>query len=163
MSDDAAIYQNFSKSRKCWAHLLRRLVHEIMRLMLTRELFVFVTTDGVEGNNNASERELPDDAQRRDTGRTNKKPRGAQRPCPNRVAVCLLGVSRGRKVPRRIAPSPLDSACRLNSSSESSRTRPTLRLRIVVVRSEGVNSLIPWVGVHVLACFFTGFSSDKTG
>ncbi len=156
VSDDAAIYQDFSKSQKCWAHLLRkaikltlqapenktyreftdsllaiyrsakrvskdqrfhdagrrakvaelddallalcilrwtdesqeaegvegddrRLVHEIMRLMLAQELFVFVTTDGVDGNNNLSERELRDDAQRRDTGRTNKTPHGAKR------------------------------------------------------------------------------------
>jgi len=156
VSDDAAIYQNFSKSQKCWAHLLRkaikltlqdpenktyrefadsllaiyrsakriakdqrfrdagrlakvaelddellalcsprwldenqdtegveddyrRLVNEIMRLMLAQELFVFVTTDGVEGNNNPSERELRDDAQRRSTGRTNKTPNGAKR------------------------------------------------------------------------------------
>ena len=156
VSDDAAIYQDFSKSQKCWAHLLRkaikltlqapenktyreftdallaiyrrakriakdrrfrdagrrakvaelddellalcilrwtdesqeaegvegdyrRLVNEIMRLMLVQELFVFVTTDGVEGNNNGSERELRDDAQRRDTGRTNKTPSGAKR------------------------------------------------------------------------------------
>ena len=156
VSDDAAIYQNFSKSQKCWAHLLRkaikltlqapenktyreftdsllaiyrsakrvakdqrfsdagrqrrvaelddellalcsprwldesqeaegvegdyrRLVNEIMRLMLAQELFVFVTTNGVDGNNNASERELRDDAQRRDTGRTNKTPNGAKR------------------------------------------------------------------------------------
>ena len=156
VSDDAAIYQGFSKSQKCWAHLLRkaikltlqapenetyrqftdrllaiyrtakrvskdqrfrtagrhakvaeledellalcsarwldenqeaegvegdyrRLVHEIMRLSLADELFVFVTTEGVDGNNNASERELRDDAQRRDTGRTNKKPSGAKR------------------------------------------------------------------------------------
>jgi len=156
VSDDAAIYQNFSKSQKCWAHLLRkaikltlqapenktyreftdsllaiyrsakrvakdqrfsdagrqrrvaelddellalcsprwldegqeaegvegdyrRLVNEIMRLMLVQELFVFVTTDGVDGNNNGSERELRDDAQRRDTGRTNKTPKGAKR------------------------------------------------------------------------------------
>ena len=57
----------------------RRLVNEIMRLMLVQELFVFVTTDGVEGNNNGSERELRDDAQRRDTGRTNKTPKGAKR------------------------------------------------------------------------------------
>ena len=57
----------------------RRLVHEIMRLMLAQELFVFVTTDGVDGNNNASERELRDDAMRRDTGRTNKAPNGAKR------------------------------------------------------------------------------------
>ena len=47
----------------------RRLIQEIMRLMLAQELFV--ATDGVEGNNNPSERELRDDAQRRDTGRTN--------------------------------------------------------------------------------------------
>jgi transposase len=152
ISDDAAIYQGFSKSQKCWAHLIRkaikltlqdpanttyreftdrllaiyrrakriaadqrfsdagrrakvaelvalcssrwfdenqemdgavgdyrRLVDEIMRLMLGQELFVFVTTDGVDGNNNASERELRDDAQRRSTGRTNKTPNGAKR------------------------------------------------------------------------------------
>jgi uncharacterized coiled-coil protein SlyX len=156
ISDDAAIYQGFSKSQKCWAHLIRkaikltlqapenqtyrqftdsllaiyrrakrvagdqrysdkgrrrrvaelddellalcgarwvdenqeaegaegdyrRLVNEIMRLMLAQELFVFVTTDGVDGNNNASERALRDDAQRRGTGRTNKTPRGARR------------------------------------------------------------------------------------
>jgi hypothetical protein len=156
VSDDAAIYQNFSKSQKCWAHLLRkaikltlqapgnktyreftdsllaiyrsakrvakdkrfgaagrqrrvaeledelldvcfprwtdesqeaegvegdyrRLVNEIMRLLLAQELYVFVTTEGVEGNNNPSERALRDDAQRRDTGRTNKTPNGAKR------------------------------------------------------------------------------------
>lgn len=156
VSDDAAIYQNFSKAQKCWAHLLRkaikltlqapgdktyrdfadrllaiyrtakrvasdqrfgdagrqrrvaelddellalcssrwfdesqeaegpagdyrRLVDEIMRLMLAEELFVFVTTGGVDGNNNVSERELRDDAKCRATGRTNKTPRGAKR------------------------------------------------------------------------------------
>jgi len=50
-----------------------------MRLMLAQELFVFVTTVGVDGNNNASERELRDDALRRKTGRTNKTPSGAKR------------------------------------------------------------------------------------
>jgi len=156
VSDDAAIYQGFSTSQKCWAHLLRkaikltlqapgnktyrdftdsllaiyrkakrvardqryndagrqrrvselddellalccerwqdesqemegveadyrRLVDEIMRLMLAQELFVFVTTAGVDGNNNASERELRDDAKRRSTGRTNKTANGAKR------------------------------------------------------------------------------------
>jgi len=156
VSDDAAIYQGFSKSQKCWAHLLRkaikltlqvpddetyrefadmlltiyrtakrvasdqrfgdagrqrrvaelddeilalcnsrwinkskeaagvegdyrRLVNEIMRLMLAQELFVFVTTVGVDGNNNVSERELRDDAKCRATGRTNKTPHGAKR------------------------------------------------------------------------------------
>ena len=156
ISDDAAIYQGFSKAQKCWAHLIRkaikltlqapddsryrnfadsllaiyrtakriaadkrysdagrkrrvgelddellalclerwvdearemdgvegdyrRLVNEIMRLMLAEELFVFVTTAGVDGNNNASERELRDDALRRRTGRTNKTAKGAGR------------------------------------------------------------------------------------
>lgn len=57
----------------------RRLVNEVMRLLLAKELFVFVTTEGVVGNNNGSERELRNDAQRRDTGHTNKKPTGAKR------------------------------------------------------------------------------------
>jgi hypothetical protein len=57
----------------------RRLVNEVMRLLLAEELFVFVTTEGVDGDNNVSERGLRDDAQRRDTGRTNKKPKGAKR------------------------------------------------------------------------------------
>jgi len=57
----------------------RRLVNEVMRLLLAKELFVFVTTEGVVGNNNVSERELRDDAQRRGTGRTNKTATGAKR------------------------------------------------------------------------------------
>lgn len=162
VSDNAAVYQNFTKAQKCWAHLLRkaikltlqdpqnksyrdfadsllaiyraakkvvadrrfkdagranravdfnndvldlcsryfssadtatsdanttdslaedfrRLVNEITRLLIADELFVFVTTPGVAGNNNGSERELRDDAQRRDTGRTNKTPSGGKR------------------------------------------------------------------------------------
>ena len=50
-----------------------------MRLMLDQELFVFVTTADVEGNNNASERQLRGDALARKTGRTSKTPRGAKR------------------------------------------------------------------------------------
>jgi hypothetical protein len=156
ISDDAAIYQNFSKSQKCWAHLIRkaikltllnpentdyrkladgllkvynqakriksdqrllestrisrvaelddellelcaerwldedtsgnevendyrRLCNEVMRLMLEKELFVFVTEPLADGNNNASERELRDDAMARSTGRTSKTPQGAKR------------------------------------------------------------------------------------
>jgi hypothetical protein len=162
VSDNAAIYQNFTQAQKCWAHLLRkaikltlqdpdnktyrdfadslltiyrtakkvvadqrfndagrerraveldnelldlcsrycvttnagtadtnttdgpadnfrRLVNEITRLLIAGELFVVVTTPGVDGNNNVSERELRDDSQRRDTGRTNKSPHGAKR------------------------------------------------------------------------------------
>ena len=156
ISDDAAVYRGFTKSQKCWAHLLRkaikltlqdpdnatyrtfadrlleiyrkakrisvdgrfraagraakvgelddeilelcverwvdestdgdsvendyrRLCNEIMRLMLDQELFIFVTEEGVEGNNNASERQLRGDATARKTGRTSKTPAGAKR------------------------------------------------------------------------------------
>lgn len=156
VSDDAAVYQGFSKAQKCWAHLIRkaikltlqqpdhptyrqfadrlleiyhtakrlaadgrfsdagrearvaelddeilelcaarwldddtsgseiendyrRLCHEIMRLMLGQELFVFVTEAGVDGNNNAAERQLRDDALARKTCRTSKTPHGAKR------------------------------------------------------------------------------------
>jgi transposase len=57
----------------------RKLCNELMRLMLAEELFVFVYRDGVDGNNNASERELRDDALARRTGRTSKTPSGAKR------------------------------------------------------------------------------------
>lgn len=57
----------------------RKLCNELMRLMLAEELFVFVYRAGVEGNNNASERELRDDATARKTGRTSKTPSGAKR------------------------------------------------------------------------------------
>jgi transposase len=156
ISDDAAVYQGFTKSQKCWAHLIRkaikltlqapenqsyrqfadrlleiynkakrikadrrlldstraarvaalddellelcgerwldedtsgseiendyrRLCNEIMRLMLTNELFVFVTEAEATGNNNAAERELRESATARKTGRTSKTAAGAKR------------------------------------------------------------------------------------
>lgn len=57
----------------------RRLCNEIMRLMLSQELFVFVTEAAADGNNNAAERQLRDDAMARKTGRTSKTPAGAKR------------------------------------------------------------------------------------
>jgi hypothetical protein len=57
----------------------RRLCNEVMRLMLNEELFVFVTEAQADGNNNAAERQLRDDATARKTGRTNKTPNGAKR------------------------------------------------------------------------------------
>jgi hypothetical protein len=156
ISDDAAVYQGFSKAQKCWAHLIRKaikltlqkpdnevyrhfadrllevynsakrikadgrlkdstrlarvaelddellelcgarwfdddtdggetendyrcLCNEIMRLMLSQELFVFVTEPAADGNNNAAERQLREDALARKTGRTSKTPAGAKR------------------------------------------------------------------------------------
>ena len=57
----------------------RRLCNEPMRVLLAGELSVFVTTAGVDGNNNASERQLRDDATARKTGRTSKTTHGAKR------------------------------------------------------------------------------------
>jgi len=67
----------------------RRLCNELMRLMLARQLFTFVTAAAVQkpngemmavsGTNNESERTLRSPAQARDTGRTNKTLAGARR------------------------------------------------------------------------------------
>jgi transposase len=67
----------------------RLLINELMRLMIDRQLFTFVTatpvktprgeTVSVPGTNNESERTLRSPAQARDTGRTNKTLRGARR------------------------------------------------------------------------------------
>jgi hypothetical protein len=67
----------------------RLLVNELMRLMLDRQLFTFVTaapapqpngvSQAVAGTNNEAERTLRGPAQARDTGRTNKTISGARR------------------------------------------------------------------------------------
>ena len=156
VSDDAAVYANFTKAQKCWAHLIRkaiklklqdpenrqyqtfaeslltiyhkacrikrdgrfsdagragkvtelddelvqlcgprwsddspaaddleddyrRLVNEVMRLMVRQELFVFVRESAVDGTNNEAERTLRGSSQARKTGRTSKTLRGARR------------------------------------------------------------------------------------
>jgi transposase len=67
----------------------RLLVNEVMRLMLDKQLFTFVTAGAtkqpngvsqpVAGTNNEAERTLRSPAMARDTGRTNKSPVGARR------------------------------------------------------------------------------------
>jgi len=67
----------------------RRLINELMRLLLAKELFTFVTAQAVEqpngetqavgGTNNEAERTLRDPATARKTGRTNKSVPGARR------------------------------------------------------------------------------------
>ena len=67
----------------------RLLANELMRLMLAKQLFTFVTTPPVQqpngesrtagATNNESERTLRSPAQARDTGRTNKTTTGARR------------------------------------------------------------------------------------
>jgi hypothetical protein len=67
----------------------RLLINEVMRLTLCEQLFAFVTAElvvqpngeekPVGGTNNESERTLRGPAQARDTGRTDKTPKGARR------------------------------------------------------------------------------------
>jgi hypothetical protein len=67
----------------------RRLCNELMRVLLARQLFTFVTAEPVakpngetlvvSGTNNEAERTLRSPAQARDTGRTNKTVLGARR------------------------------------------------------------------------------------
>lgn len=67
----------------------RLLINEVMRLMLQRQLFTFVTaapvtaphgqTTPVSGTNNEAERTLRNPAETRDTGRANKSVRGTRR------------------------------------------------------------------------------------
>ena len=67
----------------------RLLVNEVMRLMLDKQLFTFVTAEPatqpngasqpVAGTNNEAERTLRNPAEARKTGRTNKTPVGARR------------------------------------------------------------------------------------
>jgi hypothetical protein len=76
----------------------RRLANELMRLMLARQLFTFVTappttapmgeTAHVGGTNNAAERDLRPCAAARDTGRTDKSYLGARR---RTIVVSVLG------------------------------------------------------------------------
>jgi uncharacterized small protein (DUF1192 family) len=192
ISDDAAVYQGFSKSQKCWAHLIRkaikltlqdpenqgyrhladrlleiyysakrikadgrfkdstrrervadlddellelcrarwcnqdvsgtevendyrRLCNEIMRLMLDQELFVFVTEPGADGNNNAAERQLRDDATARKTGRTSKTPTGAKR----RSVISSVLQSIGKQVEHFTLESVITEANRWLSDGKS--------------------------------------------
>jgi hypothetical protein len=71
------------------AHDFQLLIHEVMRLMLTQQLFTFVTAKPAEqpngkvqpvsGTNNEAERVLRGAAQARNTGRTSKTLSGARR------------------------------------------------------------------------------------
>ncbi|MCA9050357.1 MAG: hypothetical protein KDA89_16590 [Planctomycetaceae bacterium] len=59
--------------------------------MLARELFPFVTEPQAEGNNNAAERQLRDDATARKTGRTSKTTHGARRRSIITSVLCSIG------------------------------------------------------------------------
>lgn len=191
-SDNAAVYQGFDSSQKCWAHLIRkaikltlqdpenptyrqfadeliliyrdakkaatdnrlrecgrrkrvtelddrvticcmpgwtnqdvggegtandyhRLCNEIMKLMVDRELFVFVKLGQDDGTNNASERQLRDDAMARRTGRTSKTPRGARR----QSIISSVLQSIGKQLSKFQLQSVIDEVARWNAVGQS--------------------------------------------
>ena len=85
ISDDAAVYANFSQSQKCWAHLLRKAIKRTLLEPANADYRHFTVTfpngetKAVGGTNNESERTLRPPAEARKTGRTNKTIRGARR------------------------------------------------------------------------------------
>jgi len=88
------------------ANDFRRLCNELMKLMLNRQLFTFVTAAAVQtpaglampvpGTNNEAERTLRGPAQARATGRTSKTVRGARR---RTIIVSVLESLRRHLVP----------------------------------------------------------------
>lgn len=93
----------------------RRLCNEIMRLMLAEELFLFVTVAAVDGNNNASERQLRDDALARKTCRTSKTAQGAKR----RSIISSVLQSIGKQLETFTLESVIDEAKRWLSAGQS--------------------------------------------
>jgi hypothetical protein len=77
ISDDAAVYANFTQSQKCWAHLLRKAIKLTLQEPNNEEYREF--TDRLLEIYNEAERTLRNPAQARQTGRTSKTAHGARR------------------------------------------------------------------------------------
>lgn len=226
VSDDAAVYANFSQSQKCWAHLLRKaikltllepfnpdyrqftdrlleiyrqacrvqqdkrfnddgrkrkvaelddqildlcggvwsadlpplegpdddfrlLCNELTRLMLDRQLFVFVTaadmtfpngkTQAVGGTNNEAERTLRRPAEARNTGRTNKTPRGARR---QTIVVSVLESLR-LHVPEFTLPNLIEEIRKWGRTGKSCFTRMLAKMKLKPLSVSPLDVLLP--------------------
>jgi transposase len=114
----------------------RLLVNELMRLMLNRQLFTFVTaapvktpkgeTVPVAGTNNESERTLRSPAQARDTGRTNKTLRGARR----RTVIVSVLESLRQYLPTYTLSSVIDEIRRWSVTGRSCFSKLASKLRL---------------------------------
>jgi transposase len=114
----------------------RLLVNEVMRLMLNKQLFTFVTAEEtkqpngaskpVAGTNNEAERTLRGPAQARDTGRTNKTPVGARR---QTIIVSVLESLR-LYLPTFTLPSVVDEIKRWWQAGQSCFTKLLKKLKL---------------------------------
>jgi transposase len=128
----------------------RRLCNELMRVMLAKQLFTFVTAEPVEkpngemlvvsGTNNEAERTLRSPALARDTGRTNKTAAGARR---QTVIVSVLESLR-QHLPSFTLSSVIDEILRWSQTGRSCFARWVEKLGLVgrEVRDEGCLSLL---------------------
>jgi len=115
----------------------RRLCNELIRVMLAKQLFTFVTAEPVEkptgetlvvsGTNNEAERTLRSPAQARDTGRTNKTVAGARR---QTVIVSVLESLR-QYLPSFTLSSVIDEILRWSQTGRSCFARWVEKLGLV--------------------------------
>jgi len=114
----------------------RLLISEVMRLMLDRQLFTFVTaapvtaphgqTAPVAGTNNEAERTLRSPAEARDTGRTNKTLRGARR----RTVIVSILESLRQYLTTFTLSSVIDEIARWSATGRSCFTKLARKLRL---------------------------------
>jgi transposase len=114
----------------------RLLINELMRLMIDRQLFTFVTaapvatplgkTVSVSGTNNEAERTLRSPAQARDTGRTNKTPKGARR----RTVIVSVLESLRQYLATYTLSSVIAEVCRWSATGRSCFRKLARKLRL---------------------------------
>lgn len=129
----------------------RLLVNELMRLMLARELFTFVTAPPVEspngetqpisGTNNEGERTLRSAAEARKTGRTSKTPAGARR----RTVIVSVFESLRQHLPAFTMPTIIAEVLHWSAAGRSCFAKLLTKLNLPPSRSSPLN-LIPAAG-----------------
>jgi hypothetical protein len=129
----------------------RLLVNELMRLMVDRELFTFVTaapteapngeTQPVSGTNNEAERTLRAAAEARKTGRTSKTPAGARR----RTVIVSVLESLRQHLPVLTLPTIIAEVLHWTTAGRSCFAKLLARLNLPPSRSSPLN-LIPAAG-----------------
>jgi hypothetical protein len=127
----------------------RLLCNELMRLMLQRQLFTFVTappvttpsgqTTPVAGTNNESERTLRGAAQDRKTGRTNKAVRGARR---QTVVVSVLESLR-QHLPNYTLSNVIREVLHWSRAGKSCFARLLAKMRLSTSQASLLDRLLP--------------------
>ena len=131
---------------------LRLLCSELMRLMLDRQLFVFVTaaditfpdgtTPPVGGTNNEAERTLRGPAEARKTERTNKTTRGARR---QTILVSVLESLR-LTVSEFTLPNLIEEIRKWGRTGKSCFTRMFVKMKLKLLSVSPLDVLLPVPG-----------------